>query len=198
MRIDSLALGSAGANCYFVFNDDKKSVFLIDPGAEPERILAHIADYRLEAIFLTHGHFDHIGAIDAIEKQYSVPLYMHEADCAKLSDSRLNVGELFNQPITVNTQPIALQDVSCVSLCDCEVSLMHTPGHSVGSCCYLLNGTEAIFTGDTLFAGGYGRTDFEDGSFSDLRVSLKKLYFISPKRIAYPGHGESCIIGKAK
>ena len=197
MRINSLSLGPVGANCYFVFNDESHCVFIIDPGAEPDRVIKFMEGYQLEAIFLTHGHFDHIGAVDEIEKVYPVPVYIHEADEQKLTDEHLNASAHFAYHVTVQTKPELLRDGDCIQVCGARLTVMNTPGHSRGSCCFLLNDNEAIFTGDTLFSDGYGRTDFEDGSFSEIRASLKKLFFLTPRRIAYPGHGASCYIGKS-
>ncbi|MDD3334818.1 MAG: MBL fold metallo-hydrolase [Eubacteriales bacterium] len=196
LKVDTIVVGEVQTNCYVVENTETHEVLVIDPGAEASRIVALIGNRKPVAVLLTHGHFDHMGAVDELCQRYSVPLYVHEADAAKLTDAKGNVSECFGEHLTVKTQPILLVDGQRLTLGGIALEVLHTPGHSEGSCCYLAQGDECVFCGDTLFNGGYGRTDFDDGDFMKLKESLRKLFHLTPKRTAYPGHGDITIAGR--
>ena len=169
---------------------------MIDPGAEAERIFAAIGRRKPRAVLLTHGHFDHIGAVDAVCEKYGVPVYIHEADAIKLTDTEANTGCRFGHPVTVKTIPRLLHDDEELHLAGIGLKVLHTPGHSKGSVCYLLEEGQGILTGDTLFKGGYGRYDFADGSFHELKESLRTLFHLTPQMTAWPGHGEATVAGR--
>ena len=154
------------------------------------------ADRKPRAVLLTHGHFDHIGAVDAVCEKYGVPVYIHEADAIKLTDTEANTGAKFGHPVTVRTQPRLLHDDEELHLAGIGLKVLHTPGHSKGSVCYLLEEGQGILTGDTLFKGGYGRYDFADGSFHELKESLRTLFHLTPQMTAWPGHGEATVAGR--
>ena len=127
---------------------------------------------------------------------FGIPLYVHEADAPKLTDSVQNVARQFGYDVTVSTRPLLLRGGETLSLAGMELRVLHTPGHSAGSVCYLLPGAQGVLTGDTLFAHGYGRTDFADGSFHALKESLRALFHLSPRQAAYPGHEEAGTVGR--
>lgn len=195
IKVDTVCVGPVETNCYLVENEETSELLIIDPGDEAARIILAIGDRRPAAVLLTHGHFDHIGAADELCARYMIPLYMHEYDIPKLTDPALNESVTFGARVTVHTPAKALHDGDELNLGGMALRVLHTPGHSRGSCCYLL-GDECVFCGDTLFDGGYGRTDFADGDFAALRESLRKLLHLSPARIAYPGHGASTRAGR--
>ena len=147
-------------------------------------------------MLLTHAHWDHIGAVDAVCGYFGIPLYVHEADAPKLTDSVKNVARQFGYDVTVSTRPLMLRGGETLSLAGMDIRVLHTPGHSAGSVCYLLPGAQGVLTGDTLFAHGYGRTDFADGSFHELKESLRALFHLTPRQIAYPGHEEAGTVGR--
>ena len=105
VQIERLTVGEIDENCYLVVDPETGELLVIDPGAEPERIFAAIGDRKPRAVLLTHGHFDHIGAVDAVCEKYGVPVYIHEADAIKLTDTEANTGAKFGHPVTVRTQP---------------------------------------------------------------------------------------------
>lgn len=194
--VDRLMVGDLGVNCYIVENHETGECFIVDPGAEPERIVKSVGERRPTAVLLTHGHFDHIGAVDAVCSHYGIPLYMHREDAPKLTDADANVSRLFGCPVVQQTEPVLLEGGEKLALAGMELEVLHTPGHSRGGVCYVLPENQGVLTGDTLFAHGYGRTDFADGDFATLCRSLRQLLRLSPKRITYPGHDEPGLVGR--
>ena len=196
IAVESLIVGEIAVNCYIVVNTETQECVIVDPGAEAERIIACVGERRPQAVLLTHGHYDHIGAVDAICGQYHIPLYMHALDAGKLTDPSMNVSRQFGTPLVQNTLPITLQDGQRITLAGMEIEVLHTPGHTAGGVCYRLEGNQGLLSGDTLFAHGYGRTDFADGDFGRLHQSLRMLFRLTPKMMLYPGHDVPGIVGR--
>lgn len=196
ISVESVMVGEIGVNCYIVTNMETNACFLVDPGAEAETIIAKVGERRAEAVLLTHGHFDHIGAVDDVCAHYGIPCYIQEADASKLTDPVANVSALFGRPLVQHTQPVLLTGTEKLTLAGMELELMHTPGHTEGGLCCLLPDHQGVLTGDTLFAHGYGRTDFPGGDFGLLFQSLKALFRLAPKRVCYPGHDGPGLVGR--
>ena len=196
LTIHTLPLGSYQTNCYIAYAPESKTCAVIDPGYFPERILAFLADKgrSVDAILLTHGHFDHVGAVEEIAEKTGCKLWMTEADWSQ----RIS-------PMTAYFYPIANCDFTEVQLCeDGEVihagglrfTVMTTPGHTWGSVCYRCG--DALFSGDTLFAGSCGRTDLPGGDWDTIQESLQRLAQLEDGITVYPGHGESTTIAQEK
>ena len=179
MKIYTLPLGQLETNCYLVADEDGNTA-VIDPAAAPERILQTARDSGLtiQAILLTHGHFDHVGAVAGLTQALRCPVWMHESELTLpeyLTDGKLYYTDGYDEGDTVTVGKLTF-------------TVLHTPGHTPGSVC--LRCGDALFSGDTLFAGSYGRTDFSGGSGLEMCKSLHRLAEISENLNVYPGHGE--------
>lgn len=196
IAVERITVGPLAVNCYIVENTETKECFIVDPGADACRIIARVGEHSVKAVLLTHGHFDHIGAVDELCAQYGVPLYIHSQDASKLADAAGNVSAVFGLPLVQHTEAIGVEEGETLVLAGIPLEVLHTPGHSAGSACFLLPNQQGIITGDTLFSDGYGRTDFEDGDFGVLMRSLKRLMRLSPRMTTYPGHGAFGLVGR--
>ena len=145
---------------------------------------------------LTHGHFDHIGAVEALRNAYQVPVWAAEAERELLSDVEANLsGSWTGRPIRVKADHW-LQDLDCFMLAGMRIQMILTPGHTAGSCCYYLAEEHVLLSGDTLFAGSCGRTDLPTGSMNAIVRSIReRLFALPPETEVYPGHGETTSIG---
>jgi hydroxyacylglutathione hydrolase len=199
MIIKKYSLGSLQANCYFLIEDN--DLILIDPGDEASFILEEIQRQRLnlKAILATHGHFDHIGAVGEIKKSFDVPFYINEKDLFLVE--RLNETAKYflgYNPYFLPPKNIKELNNKTLHVSRFTFDVIYTPGHTPGSVCFYFQKEKVVFTGDTLFKDGVGRTDFSYSSFEDLKKSLKKIFSFSSKIVIYPGHGETTAIEEIK
>ena len=185
------------ANSYLLVHNGE--AFLIDAGTPADKIeQALIAENAtLMGILLTHGHFDHILSIDLLREKYNIPVYVHQNDAELLTNGSLNAYAMFfGTEKTWKPADRLLQDGDTINLGDKTISVLSTKGHTKGSVCYLVD--DLLFSGDTLFANGYGRTDLYGGDFCELTVSINKLFSLSGKQTVYAGHGESNTLDNIK
>ena len=173
MQIKSVTVGPVATCCYILSREDRQDCLVIDPGADPERILRAVGEKQIAAILLTHGHFDHIGAVSALKGEYT-PLLVHELDAPMLGDPELNASAgLIARKVTAPEATDLVKEGDELELAGLKVKVLHTPGHTPGSVCYEIEGE--LFTGDTLFEYGWGRTDLPGGSEEQLEASLRRL-----------------------
>lgn len=197
MKVITLVLGTMGTNTYLAADENSGSAVLIDPAASPDKIMETVQDsgWRMEKILLTHGHFDHIGAVDVLSEQYGVPVFIPEPDGELLADADKNASNLFCLQPVVCCAPVSyLFHGTRIVVGSLEFEIRLTPGHTRGSACFFVweNGCcNAVFTGDTVFADGCGRTDLYGGDFLTLSRTLGVLLPSLSGKIIYPGHGES-------
>ncbi len=199
LEVWKLVLGKMSTNCYIVKAKDSKKAIIIDPGAEEEVIVAKIHELGLEveAILLTHGHFDHIGAAKALKEKMETKIYALEKEKEILESASKNLSSYYGNYIKINAD-VYLNDNENLKLAGIDINVIETPGHTIGGACYLMkyNGEELLFSGDTMFAGTYGRFDFPTGNFAQLRKSItEKLLILDKDLHVYPGHNEDTYIG---
>ena len=173
MGIDTLVVGGLETNCYILKNNDTS--IIIDPGAEPNRIIHAVSDLKVEIILATHRHYDHIDALNEIKTYAKAPSAIHPDDWVDGFDMKL-------------------QDGQTISFGKAMIRVIHTPGHTPGGCCFLLDDT--LFSGDTLFPGGPGNTSFSGGNEKAIYRSIReKLMTLPDSTRVYPGHGPATTIG---
>ena len=184
MTVDSLVLGPLGTNCYILSAAPDGDAVVIDPASRPERIREALAGRRVAAVLLTHGHFDHTGALSAFE---GCPIYIHRLDAPMLGDPYLSVAQIVHDRKPRPAATDMLEDGDVLHLAGLEIHVVHTPGHTPGGVTYRIG--DALFTGDTLFQGSCGRTDFPGGSWETEQRSIRRLLSLPGNYTVYPGHG---------
>lgn len=197
MNVSIVVVGSIQTNCYIVYNDC--DCVIVDPGDQYAKISQKISSLGVipKAILLTHGHFDHIGAVRELRDRYpDMPVYAYTAEKLILGDPDLNESSSMGSKDLVLDKVTYLEDGTELNLVGEKWRLISTPGHTIGSCCYYVPGASALFAGDTLFYGSCGRTDLATGSMSDIINSIRNVLMELPdETIVLPGHGPSTSIG---
>ncbi|HAZ09872.1 MAG: hypothetical protein A2047_01690 [Omnitrophica bacterium GWA2_41_15] len=195
MLIKKIVVGPLESNCYLAGDENTKEIFVIDPGGDYKSIKSVIDKYSLKpkAVINTHGHGDHIGA----NEEFGIPVWIYRLDADFLIDSSKNLSGAFGFFLKTKSASRLLEDGDILNIGKYSLEVIHTPGHTPGSIC--LKAVGVIFTGDTLFCQGIGRTDFAYGSEKDIINSIKeKLFTLDDGYIIYPGHGPSSTIGDEK
>ena len=187
LNVETLVLGAYQTNTYIIREKDSKTCCLIDPGYQPDTILSILRnrELKLDAILLTHGHFDHVGGVKKIAEETGCRVFLCAED--------LQLPGMYTAGPLYFTDTYA--DGSLLNTAGLYIRVLHTPGHTPGSVCLLVD--DAIFTGDTLFEGSCGRTDI-GGDWAQLRASLRKLCEIEGDFTLFPGHGGSTTLATEK
>lgn len=200
-KIDSKVLGMVGTNCYLLINEDIKECVLVDPGDCPDEIDKMIDKWgcTLVGILLTHGHFDHIMAADAVRDKYGVKIYASSDEKETLNNPDYNLGSSYGLNSLSLEADVYHNDKDIIKLAGFDILVLHTPGHTAGGTCYYVKEEGILFSGDTLFCESVGRTDFPGGSMGKLIGSIKDKIMVLPEDTKiYPGHGEGTRVGYEK
>lgn len=194
MNVKSLELGPLGTNTYLVEKDG--DCLIVDPGHDSPQLDDFIKDKSIKYILLTHGHFDHIGGLEKVQKATAAKTVIHELDAEMLRDgNKSGHTDFYIRPQTPMQADIKLKGGETLPFGKGSIAVMHTPGHTHGSVVYIFEEDKVIFTGDTLFKLSVGRTDFCDGDVRENSrkemESIKKISELHGDYVIYPGHGES-------
>lgn len=198
--IKSIVLGAVATNCLLIMNQESKELIIVDPADSADTIAEAITELNAKpvAILLTHGHFDHILATDDLRDMYEIPVYAYEEEQDILENTGLNLSGSWSAGYTTKADQLT-RNAQKLTLAGIEIAVLHTPGHTKGSCCYYLAEAKTLISGDTLFAGSVGRMDFPTSSGAQMKQSIQRLMAEVPEDvIVYPGHGETTTIGYEK
>ena len=198
VRIGRMTLGVCATNCYFLYREGSQKIIFIDPADRGADIYAALTGkgFLVEAILLTHGHFDNIWGAARLRELTGAKIYALEAEKVVCQDAYVNVSAQMGRKAVIDPDEW-LTDGQKLQAADLTLQVIATPGHTIGSACYYVPEAGILVAGDTLFAGSVGRTDFPTGSMSKLVRSIKEKLFVLPEDTrVYPGHGESTTIGE--
>jgi hydroxyacylglutathione hydrolase len=199
LQYDTIVCGPFQENCYLVFDDTTHQGIFVDPGAEPERLIRIAASKGVEiiGIYNTHGHIDHVGAVSVIKEKLGVPFAIHPDEQMVLESVPAQARLFGVSSIVVPTIDHLLSDGDRFNVGALEAKVIHTPGHSPGGVCFVFE--DAVFVGDTLFAGSIGRSDLIGGSLSALLTAIKsRLLTLEDDVVVLPGHGPATTIGEER
>jgi len=197
-KLHTIVVGPFAVNCYLLWDETSSEGLIIDPGAEAETITYWIDSLEIipGAILLTHGHGDHIAAVDELKKQLAIPLYIGSGEEVLLADPSANISAFFDHPIVAPKPDHTLVDEQIVQIGGIRLSVLATPGHTSGGISYLEEGAGRLFCGDTLFAGSIGRTDLPGGNYQQLIKTIQsKIMTLPDDVVVLPGHGPRSTVG---
>ena len=200
LKIGKIVMGSVQTNCYFLYQENEKKIIVVDPADKGDYLYNAFkeAGFEVAAILLTHAHFDHIWGCNKLRELSGAQVFAWEEEKEVCESAKLNVSEDVGRPYTV-TVDWYLRDGEKVTIEGMEFTVIGTPGHTQGSCCYYFEEANMLISGDTLFEESVGRTDLPTGSMSTLVRSVKdKLFELPDDVVVYPGHGDSTTIGHEK
>ena len=192
LAINQYVVGAVQTNCYFVINQETNEILIVDPGDNAKQLAERIRQKELKpvAVLLTHGHFDHAGGAKELAEEFGILIYAHEEEKETLADAKLNVSWMMGVEEHFSAD-VFVKDEQELDLAGFHIRVLHTPGHTLGGCCYYLPYEDVLFSGDTLFCMSVGRTDFPGGSMSKIVRSIKEKLMVLPENTTvYPGHNE--------
>ena len=195
-----MQIGPVMTNCYLLVNEDTKELVIVDPGGEAELVISRIEELGCKpvGILLTHGHFDHIWGVEGLKERYGMDIYAQEKEKETLNEPRYNLGTDFDRRISFDADQY-LKDGEKIVLAGFEIECLHTPGHTPGGASYYLKEQGIVFSGDSLFNQSVGRTDFPNGSASELIRSVGEKLLTLPDEVkVLPGHDSFTTIGFEK
>jgi hydroxyacylglutathione hydrolase len=196
-----MSVGMLESNCYILGDEVSREAVVIDPGGDGPDILAVIEkeNLKLKTIINTHGHFDHVGANAALQEASGAPIAIHQADADMLSQPSAEALFFTGGRLQPSRAEILLKEDDLLQFGSLQLKVLHTPGHTLGGICLVLQNEPIVYVGDTLFAGSIGRTDFPGGSFEDLIQSVKtKIFTLGDNYLVMPGHGPATTVGQER
>lgn len=200
IKIGRMVLGVCQTNCYFLYREDSKECIFVDPADQGGNIYKAMTKngFKIAAVLLTHGHFDHIWGTKELCELSGAKLYALDVEKEVLQDAHKNVSSQVGRAYTTDAD-IYLKDGDEMTIADMTFQVIATPGHTAGGCCYYFKEAGFLVSGDTLFRDSVGRTDFPTGSMGTLVRSIKEKLFVLPDETkVYPGHGDNTTIGHEK
>ncbi len=200
LQIETLILGMVSTNCYIAKNKETGGILIVDPADYAGRVIAKVSEMggTPEAILLTHGHFDHVGAAQELKEHYGIPVCCLDKETEILENVSKNLSMMGGRGFTVSADRL-FRDGESVELAGVSIRVIHTPGHTCGSTCYYIEEEQVLFAGDTLFCCSVGRTDFPTGSMRQIHDSIHEKLFVLPEEtLVLPGHDQSTSIGYEK
>lgn len=199
-KVEGYQVGQIMTNCYLVSNEETKELLIIDPGDQADLLARKIDESGAKpmAILLTHGHFDHVLAVNELAEQYQIPVYAHENEKKQLHSTAVEFFPHLGRSGEIRVDHF-ISGEPLLKLAGFEIKVLMTPGHTQGGVCYYFEKEGLLFSGDTLFFGSIGRTDFPGGSYKDLIQSVEtKLFPLPEDVVVYPGHNNATSIGFEK
>ncbi len=199
MIINNIVVGPLEVNCYILGCEDTKEAAIIDPGDNADEIIKAVEKAGIKPVYIinTHAHFDHIGGVKTVQDHFNIDFLLHEEDLFLVDNASAQAEAFGLEPIPKPVVNKFVNEGNKISLGNKVIEVIHTPGHSPGCVCYLID--NHVFVGDTLFAGSIGRSDLPGGSHETLIISIKeKLFPLGDDTIVYPGHGPSTTIEEEK
>ncbi|MFQ9515199.1 MAG: MBL fold metallo-hydrolase [Eubacterium sp.] len=200
IEVRNILVSECYTNCYLCKNKGTGEGFIVDPGGNELKISTNVSKMEMKpvAILLTHGHFDHIEAVEALKKRYGIKVYVSKEEDRLMLDNRMNLSSFFGEPISVCADEF-VTDGQKLTIAGIDMKFILTPGHTPGSGCYYLKENEILFSGDTLFHASRGRTDFPGGSEAAIMKSIREKLLVLPEETeVFPGHNDSTTIGAEK
>ena len=200
LKLYKTVLGMVGTNVYFIKNTDTNEMIIVDPADDAKTIFECVEDTggTPVAIYLTHGHYDHILAAKEVKEKYNIPIIAEEEEQKVLSDPKLNMSGFYGMNCSLQADE-TVKDGDTLQYAGLPCTVLHTPGHTWGSCCFYFPESKLLISGDTLFQFSYGRTDFETSSQADMAASIRRILTELPEDVtACPGHMGYTTIGEEK
>jgi len=197
-QIETLIVSPFEVNCYLCWDPKTGDGVIIDPGGNESEIISSVRRHKFtpKGILLTHGHADHIAAVEQVRSEFNIPLYAGKTELELLRNPQRNLSALFDAPLTVQSPEYLLADEEVILIGSLRFLVLATPGHSPGGICYLDESDGNLFCGDTLFQGSIGRTDLPGGDTQTLLDSIRSKILALPDTIVcYPGHGPRTTVG---
>ena len=198
MNVQTITVGAFQENCYLVVDDRTNHAAIVDPGSEGDRLVETIdrSGAQLQAIWITHAHVDHVGAVASVKRKWDVPIYLHPLD-RPLYEAASRQAEVYGVPFEEPPPPDKeFADGQQLKIGSAEMTVMHAPGHAPGH--VVIHGNGIALVGDCLFAGSIGRTDLPFSNPPQLAATLQKISALAPETVVYPGHGMETTIAQER